>query len=68
MTGQDQLPAGDHNIGMEIEGLKTLIKSGDTSSSTLLRLAVLVENLLDRVGRLEAQRNTPRAAVLVEQP
>jgi hypothetical protein len=51
---------------MEIEGLKTLIKSGDTSSSTLLRLAVLVENLLDRVGRLEAQRNTPRAAVLVE--
>ena len=58
MSDQSALPAGDYNIAKEIEGVKEVIKSGDTSSLTLLRLAVLIENLLDRVGRLEQQQHT----------
>ncbi len=58
MSDQETLPAGDYNIAREIEGVKEVIKSGDTSSLTMLRLAVLVENLLDRVGRIEQQLHT----------
>lgn len=58
MSEQETLPAGDYNVAREIEGLKELIKSGDTSSLTLLRLAVLIEGLVDRVGRIEQQIHT----------
>jgi hypothetical protein len=58
MSEQETLPAGDYNVAREIEGLKELIKSGDTSSLTILRLAVLIEGLVDRVGRIEQQLHT----------